>query len=119
MGIPTITATRILKGQMQTPPTPESPLSMDAFPFVALSKVGSQCFYLCDLCTPSGKGRGRRKEKGREGKRKREGKRREERGRKEEEEKRREKKKRSEEKGREGKGREEKRRENMEWNGTE
>ncbi|XP_026576786.1 intestinal-type alkaline phosphatase [Pseudonaja textilis] len=60
MGIPTITATRILKGHMQNPPTPESPLSMDAFPFVALSKTynvdrqvpdsaGTATAYLCGV----------------------------------------------------------------------
>ncbi|XP_032080818.1 intestinal-type alkaline phosphatase 1-like [Thamnophis elegans] len=60
MGIPTITATRILKGQMQNPPTPESPLSMDAFPYLALSKTynvdrqvadsaGTATAYLCGV----------------------------------------------------------------------
>lgn len=39
MGVPTITATRILKGQMQNHLGPETPLAMDAFPYVALSKV--------------------------------------------------------------------------------
>uniref|UniRef100_A0A8C8S272 Alkaline phosphatase n=1 Tax=Pelusios castaneus TaxID=367368 RepID=A0A8C8S272_9SAUR len=41
MGIPTITATRILKGQQQGNLGPETPLAMDAFPFVALSKTYS------------------------------------------------------------------------------
>lgn len=39
MGIPTITATRILKGQMEGHLGPETPLTMDTFPYVALSKV--------------------------------------------------------------------------------
>ena len=38
-GIPTITATRILKGQQQGKLGPETPLAVDAFPYVALSKV--------------------------------------------------------------------------------
>ncbi|KFQ32370.1 Intestinal-type alkaline phosphatase, partial [Merops nubicus] len=38
-GIPTITATRILKGQQQGKLGPETPLALDAFPYVALSKV--------------------------------------------------------------------------------
>ncbi|KFQ79285.1 Intestinal-type alkaline phosphatase, partial [Phoenicopterus ruber ruber] len=38
-GIPTITATRILKGQQQGKPGPETPLALDAFPYVALSKT--------------------------------------------------------------------------------
>lgn len=38
-GIPTITATRILKGQEQGKLGPETPLALDAFPYVALSKV--------------------------------------------------------------------------------
>ncbi|XP_015743663.1 intestinal-type alkaline phosphatase isoform X2 [Python bivittatus] len=60
MGIPTITATRILKGQMQNPPLPETPLSMDMFPYVALSKTynvdrqvpdsaGTATAYLCGV----------------------------------------------------------------------
>ncbi|KFO54869.1 Intestinal-type alkaline phosphatase, partial [Corvus brachyrhynchos] len=40
-GIPTITATRILKGQQQGKLGPETPLALDAFPYVALSKVNS------------------------------------------------------------------------------
>ncbi|XP_009871761.1 PREDICTED: intestinal-type alkaline phosphatase-like, partial [Apaloderma vittatum] len=38
-GIPSITATRILKGQEQGKLGPETPLALDAFPYVALSKV--------------------------------------------------------------------------------
>lgn len=38
-GIPTITATRILKAQEQGKLGPETPLALDAFPYVALSKV--------------------------------------------------------------------------------
>ncbi|XP_015674366.1 intestinal-type alkaline phosphatase-like [Protobothrops mucrosquamatus] len=60
MGVPTITATRILKGHMQNPPSPESPLSMDSFPYVALSKTynvdrqvpdsaGTATAYLCGV----------------------------------------------------------------------
>lgn len=41
MGVPTVTATRILKGQLQGKLGPETPLAMDAFPYVALSKVPS------------------------------------------------------------------------------
>ncbi|KAF7479142.1 Hypothetical predicted protein [Marmota monax] len=39
MGVPTLTATRILKGQMQGKLGPETPLSMDHFPYMALSKT--------------------------------------------------------------------------------
>ena len=39
MGVPTVTATRILKGQMNGKPGPETPLAMDRFPYLALSKV--------------------------------------------------------------------------------
>lgn len=35
----TVTATRILKGQMNGKLGPETPLAMDKFPFVALAKV--------------------------------------------------------------------------------
>uniref|UniRef100_A0A8D2IX30 Alkaline phosphatase n=1 Tax=Varanus komodoensis TaxID=61221 RepID=A0A8D2IX30_VARKO len=60
MGIPTITATRILKGQMQGHLGPETPLVMDSFPFVALSKTynvdrqvpdsaGTATAYLCGV----------------------------------------------------------------------
>lgn len=38
-GLPSITATRILKGQEQGNLGPETPLALDAFPYVALSKV--------------------------------------------------------------------------------
>ncbi|NXF30005.1 PPBI phosphatase, partial [Nyctibius bracteatus] len=38
-GIPSITATRILKGQEQGKLGPETPLALDAFPYVALSKT--------------------------------------------------------------------------------
>ena len=41
MGVSTVTATRILKGQMAGKPGPETPLAMDQFPYVALSKVRS------------------------------------------------------------------------------
>ncbi|XP_053164999.1 intestinal-type alkaline phosphatase [Hemicordylus capensis] len=53
MGIPTITATRILKGQMQNNPGPETPLAMDAFPYVALSKT-----YNVDRQVPDSAGTG-------------------------------------------------------------
>ncbi|XP_075794496.1 LOW QUALITY PROTEIN: intestinal-type alkaline phosphatase [Pelodiscus sinensis] len=60
MGIPTITATRILKGQQQGKLGPETPLAMDAFPYVALSKTynvdrqvpdsaGTSTAYLCGV----------------------------------------------------------------------
>ncbi|KAL7991124.1 hypothetical protein Chor_014554, partial [Crotalus horridus] len=60
MGVPTITATRILKGHLQNPPSPESPLSVDSFPYVALSKTynvdrqvsdsaGTATAYLCGV----------------------------------------------------------------------
>ncbi|XP_025926787.1 intestinal-type alkaline phosphatase isoform X2 [Apteryx mantelli] len=59
-GIPTITATRILKGQMQGKLGPETPLTLDAFPYVALSKTynvdrqvpdsaGTATAYLCGV----------------------------------------------------------------------
>ncbi|NXC70636.1 PPBI phosphatase, partial [Anhinga anhinga] len=59
-GIPTITATRILKGQKQGKPGPETPLALDAFPYVALSKTynvdrqvpdsaGTATAYLCGV----------------------------------------------------------------------
>ncbi|XP_062439023.1 intestinal-type alkaline phosphatase-like [Rhea pennata] len=59
-GIPTITATRILKGQMQGELGPETPLAVDAFPYVALSKTynvdrqvpdsaGTATAYLCGV----------------------------------------------------------------------
>ncbi|NXL86104.1 PPBI phosphatase, partial [Alectura lathami] len=40
-GIPSITATRILKAQLNGKLGPETPLAMDAFPYVALSKTYS------------------------------------------------------------------------------
>ncbi|NWU39780.1 PPBI phosphatase, partial [Hylia prasina] len=59
-GIPTITATRILKGQQQGKLGPETPLALDAFPYVALSKTynvdrqvpdsaGTSTAYLCGV----------------------------------------------------------------------
>ncbi|NXS42732.1 PPBI phosphatase, partial [Balaeniceps rex] len=59
-GIPTITATRILKGQEQGKMGPETPLALDAFPYVALSKTynvdrqvpdsaGTATAYLCGV----------------------------------------------------------------------
>ncbi|KAM6260461.1 intestinal-type alkaline phosphatase-like [Spheniscus humboldti] len=59
-GIPTITATRILKGQKQGKLGPETPLALDAFPYVALSKTynvdrqvpdsaGTATAYLCGV----------------------------------------------------------------------
>ncbi|XP_005326547.2 intestinal-type alkaline phosphatase [Ictidomys tridecemlineatus] len=41
MGVPTVTATRILKGQDQGKLGPETPLAMDHFPYMALSKTYS------------------------------------------------------------------------------
>ncbi|KAM6152772.1 LOW QUALITY PROTEIN: intestinal-type alkaline phosphatase-like [Erethizon dorsatum] len=60
MGVPTVTATRILKGQMQGHPGPETPLAMDQFPYMALSKTynvdrqvpdsaGTATAYLCGV----------------------------------------------------------------------
>ncbi|XP_019358595.1 PREDICTED: intestinal-type alkaline phosphatase [Gavialis gangeticus] len=60
MGVPTITATRILKGQLQGKLGPETPLVMDTFPYVALSKTynvdrqvpdsaGTATAYLCGV----------------------------------------------------------------------
>ncbi|NXI95181.1 PPBI phosphatase, partial [Psophia crepitans] len=59
-GIPTITATRILKGQEQGKLGPETPLALDSFPYVALSKTynvdrqvpdsaGTATAYLCGV----------------------------------------------------------------------
>ncbi|XP_032924937.1 intestinal-type alkaline phosphatase-like isoform X2 [Catharus ustulatus] len=59
-GVPSITATRILKGQMKGKPGPETPLALDAFPYVALSKTynvdrqvpdsaGTATAYLCGV----------------------------------------------------------------------
>ncbi|KAL1771038.1 intestinal-type alkaline phosphatase [Sigmodon hispidus] len=41
MGVPTVTATRILKGQLEGHLGPETPLAMDSFPYMALSKTYS------------------------------------------------------------------------------
>ena len=41
MGVPTVTATRILKGQLEGHLGPETPLAMDRFPYMALSKVST------------------------------------------------------------------------------
>ncbi|KAM9003125.1 intestinal-type alkaline phosphatase 1-like [Sarcophilus harrisii] len=60
MGLPTITATRILKGQKAGHLGPETPLAMDRFPYVALSKTynvdrqvpdsaGTATAYLCGV----------------------------------------------------------------------
>ncbi|XP_044886751.1 intestinal-type alkaline phosphatase-like [Mauremys mutica] len=60
MGVPTITATRILKGQLHGQLSPNMPLAMDAFPYVALSKTynvdrqvpdsaGTATAYLCGV----------------------------------------------------------------------
>ncbi|NXP80886.1 PPBI phosphatase, partial [Ramphastos sulfuratus] len=59
-GLPSITATRILKGQEQGKLGPETPLALDAFPYVALSKTynvdrqvpdsaGTATAYLCGV----------------------------------------------------------------------
>ncbi|XP_068020003.1 intestinal-type alkaline phosphatase-like isoform X1 [Melanerpes formicivorus] len=59
-GIPTITATRILKGQEEGKLGPETPLALDAFPYLALSKTynvdrqvpdsaGTATAYLCGV----------------------------------------------------------------------
>lgn len=40
-GVPSITATRILNGQQQGKLGPETPLTLDSFPYVALCKVNS------------------------------------------------------------------------------
>ncbi|XP_013375216.1 PREDICTED: intestinal-type alkaline phosphatase-like [Chinchilla lanigera] len=60
MGVSTVTATRILKGQMQGQLGPETPLAMDQFPYMALSKTynvdrqvpdsaGTATAYLCGV----------------------------------------------------------------------
>ncbi|XP_030181616.1 intestinal-type alkaline phosphatase [Lynx canadensis] len=60
MGVPTVTATRILKGQINNKLGPETPLAMDHFPYVALSKTynvdrqvpdsaGTATAYLCGV----------------------------------------------------------------------
>uniref|UniRef100_A0A8D1C8X1 alkaline phosphatase n=1 Tax=Sus scrofa TaxID=9823 RepID=A0A8D1C8X1_PIG len=62
MGVSTVTATRILKGQMNGKPGPETPLAMDQFPYLALSKTynvdrqvpdsaGTTTAYLCGVKT--------------------------------------------------------------------
>lgn len=42
MGVPTVTATRILKGQLEGHLGPETLLAMDHFPYMALSKVSTK-----------------------------------------------------------------------------
>ncbi|XP_038196956.1 intestinal-type alkaline phosphatase 1-like [Arvicola amphibius] len=60
MGVPTVTATRILKGQSEGRLGPETPLAMDRFPYMALSKTynvdrqvpdsaGTATAYLCGV----------------------------------------------------------------------
>ncbi|XP_012514782.1 PREDICTED: intestinal-type alkaline phosphatase [Propithecus coquereli] len=60
MGVPTVTATRILKGQLNGNLGPETPLAMDHFPYLALSKTynvdrqvpdsaGTATAYLCGV----------------------------------------------------------------------
>nr|XP_021546035.1 intestinal-type alkaline phosphatase [Neomonachus schauinslandi] len=60
MGVPTVTATRILKGQINDHLGPETPLAMDHFPYLALSKTynvdrqvpdsaGTATAYLCGV----------------------------------------------------------------------
>uniref|UniRef100_A0A8D1KXY4 alkaline phosphatase n=1 Tax=Sus scrofa TaxID=9823 RepID=A0A8D1KXY4_PIG len=62
MGVSTVTATRILKGQMNGKLGPETPLAMDQFPYLALSKTynvdrqvpdsaGTTTAYLCGVKT--------------------------------------------------------------------
>nr|XP_030136218.3 intestinal-type alkaline phosphatase [Taeniopygia guttata] len=59
-GVPSITATRILRGQQKGKLGPETPLALDAFPYVALSKTynvdrhvpdsaGTATAYLCGV----------------------------------------------------------------------
>ncbi|XP_048810610.1 intestinal-type alkaline phosphatase-like [Lagopus muta] len=59
-GVPSITATRILKGQLKGNLGPETPLALDSFPYVALSKTynvdrvvpdsaGTATAYLCGV----------------------------------------------------------------------
>ncbi|NXC47438.1 PPBI phosphatase, partial [Penelope pileata] len=59
-GVPSITATRILKGQLKGNLGPETPLALDTFPYVALSKTytvdrqvpdsaGTATAYLCGV----------------------------------------------------------------------
>ncbi|KAM7339647.1 hypothetical protein ACRRTK_000262 [Alexandromys fortis] len=60
MGVPTVSATRILKGQLEGHLGPETPLAMDRFPYMALSKTynvdrqvsdsaGTATAYLCGV----------------------------------------------------------------------
>ncbi|CAH2318528.1 alkaline phosphatase, tissue-nonspecific isozyme [Pelobates cultripes] len=60
MGVPTVTATRILKGQLDGQPGEETELEMDKFPYVALAKTyntdaqvadsaGTATAYLCGV----------------------------------------------------------------------
>ncbi|CAO2625299.1 Alkaline phosphatase, germ cell type [Lemmus lemmus] len=60
MGVPTVSATRILKGQLEKHLGPETPLAMDRFPYMALSKTynvdrqvpdsaGTATAYLCGV----------------------------------------------------------------------
>ncbi|XP_066201847.1 intestinal-type alkaline phosphatase-like [Saccopteryx leptura] len=60
MGVPTVTAARILKGQLNGSLGPETPLAMDQFPYVALAKTynvdrqvpdsaGTATAYLCGV----------------------------------------------------------------------
>lgn len=60
MGVSTVTATRILKGQIEGQLGPETPLAMDRFPYMALSKTynvdrqvpdsaGTATAYLCGV----------------------------------------------------------------------
>ncbi|XP_008836346.1 alkaline phosphatase, germ cell type-like [Nannospalax galili] len=51
MGVPTVTATRILKGQLDGHLGPETPLAMDRFPYMALSKT-----YNVDMQVPDSAG---------------------------------------------------------------
>ncbi|XP_016060102.1 PREDICTED: intestinal-type alkaline phosphatase-like [Miniopterus natalensis] len=62
MGVPTVTAARILKGQMNGKLGPETPLAMDQFPYMALAKTynvdrqvpdsaGTATAYLCGVKT--------------------------------------------------------------------
>ncbi|XP_004452218.1 intestinal-type alkaline phosphatase-like [Dasypus novemcinctus] len=53
MGVPTVTATRILKGQLNDKLGPEMPLAMDHFPYLALSKT-----YNVDRQVPDSAGTG-------------------------------------------------------------
>uniref|UniRef100_A0A803XPZ8 Alkaline phosphatase n=1 Tax=Meleagris gallopavo TaxID=9103 RepID=A0A803XPZ8_MELGA len=50
-GVPSITATRILKGQLKGNLGPETPLALDSFPYVALSKT-----YTVDRVVPDSAG---------------------------------------------------------------